>query len=103
MSLSVASGSSAYRLADFTLLPTISQHRSAALRVLSGCECHRLEVISQSLLKANYAFFSARLMLVADKQALSAFPYPLSRQKRSSLYVDKQALEPLFWNKGGSS
>uniref|UniRef100_UPI001C93172E hypothetical protein n=1 Tax=Staphylococcus epidermidis TaxID=1282 RepID=UPI001C93172E len=68
----------------------------AFLAVLSGCECHRLEVISQSLLKANYAFFSARLMLVADKQALSAFPYPLSRQKRSSLYVDKQALAPLF-------
>ncbi|WP_222423122.1 hypothetical protein, partial [Siminovitchia fortis] len=35
-------------------------------------------------------FFSARLMLVADKQALSAFPYPLSRRGHSSLYVDGQ-------------
>ncbi len=58
LSLNATSGSSAYRLADFTLLPTISQHRSAALRV-----------------------------------------FPLSRQKRSSLYVYKQALAPLFWKR----
>ncbi|WP_144567919.1 hypothetical protein [Siminovitchia fortis] len=80
---------------EISRFPTISQHRFTSLRVLSGCECHRLEVISQSLLKANYAFYSARLMLVADKQALSALPYPLSRQRYSSLYVDEQAI-PLF-------
>ncbi|WP_212951819.1 hypothetical protein, partial [Siminovitchia terrae] len=54
------------------------------------------EVISQSLLKANYTFFSARLMLVADKQALSHFVFPLSRWSHSSQYVDEQALALLF-------
>jgi len=69
--------------------------RHMGIAVLSVCDCHRLEVISQTLLKANYAFFSVRLMLVADKQALSAFLFPLSRQESSSLYVAKRAL-PLF-------
>ncbi|VEF48415.1 Uncharacterised protein [Bacillus freudenreichii] len=75
------------------------------------------KVISPSLKKANYAFFSVCLMLVGAKQGTFAFRFvqlqrlstsrlhassyekstslrvfPLSRRSRSSLYFDGQAL-----------
>ncbi|WP_313430972.1 hypothetical protein, partial [Siminovitchia terrae] len=57
--------------------------------------CHRLEVISQTLLKVKYTFFSVRLMLVADKQALSAFPSPLSRWSHCCLVANDRGSRSL--------
>jgi hypothetical protein len=47
--------------------------QGASAFLLSSCERHQLEVLSQSPQKAKPAFCCARLKLVADERAFSAF------------------------------